>query len=179
MEAVGIPSAHVLGHSFGGRVAIALAAEYPCRIRKLVLVASAGIRPRRSVNYYVKVGTVKLVAGLFSPRLWGSLAHRARSALNGWAGSRDYRQAGPLRPTMVKVVNEDLRPLLESIRVPTLIVWGDRDPEVPEAAARIMAQGIRGSRLEIFNGAGHFLFADMPDRFAGLVCEFLREGAAE
>jgi pimeloyl-ACP methyl ester carboxylesterase len=70
-------------------------------------------------------------------------------------------------------VGEDLRSILSSIRVPTLIIWGDRDQEVPFSSMQIMAHGIVGSRLEVLEGAGHFPFIDSPDRFGRLVREFL------
>ncbi len=178
MHVVGIRSAHVLGHSFGGRVAIALAAHFPQRVRRLVLVASGGIRPWRTARYYVTVGAAKLVRRLFAPSIWGHRGERLRSALLNRFGSRDYRQAGPMRPTLVKLVNEDARPLLVEVRAPTLIVWGNRDREVPEASMRIMARGIRGARLEILEGAGHFPFVEMPEPFVRLVGDFLREEAA-
>ena len=175
MDAVGIPSAHVLGHSFGGRVAIALAAHFPERVRRLVLVASGGIRPRRTARYYVTVGAAKVARRLFAPSIWGRWGERLQGALLDRFGSRDYRQAGPLRPTLVKLVNEDARPLLAKVRAPTLIVWGGRDREIPETSMRIMARGIRGARLEILEGAGHFPFAEMPEPFVRLVGDFLGE----
>ncbi|MDE2180696.1 MAG: alpha/beta hydrolase [candidate division NC10 bacterium] len=173
MDCVGIPMASLIGHSFGGRIALALAARWPERVRNLVLVASAGIRPRRGLLYYVKVGAVKLAKRLFSLPLWGRLGERVVGELYGRIGSRDYRNAGPMRATLVKVVGEDLRGILASVRVPTLIIWGDRDQEVPFSAMEIMARGIQGSRLEVLEGAGHFPFVDSPDRFGRLVREFL------
>lgn len=173
MDRVGIPTADLIGHSFGGRIALVLAAQRPDRVRRLVLVASAGIRPRRGLLYRVKVGSVKLAKRFFSPPLWGRLGERIVAELYRRIGSRDYRNAGPMRATLVKVVGEDLRTLLSSIRVPTLIIWGDRDQEVPFSSMEVMVRGIQGSRLEVFEGAGHFPFIDRPDRFGQVVREFL------
>ena len=173
MDRVGIPEASLVGHSFGGRIALVLAAQRPDRIRDLVLVASAGIRLRRGLLFRAKVGAVKLTKRLFSLPLWGRLGERIVTGLYGRVGSRDYRSAGPMRATLVKVVAEDLRGILSAIRVPTLIIWGDRDQEVPFSSMQIMARGIQGSRLEVFEGAGHFPFIDSPDRFSRVVREFL------
>jgi pimeloyl-ACP methyl ester carboxylesterase len=173
MDCVGIPMASLIGHSFGGRIALALTARWPERVRSLVLVASAGIRPRRGLLYHVKVGAVKLAKRLFSLPLWGRLGERVVGELYGRIGSRDYRNAGPMRTTLIKVVGEDLRGILASVRVPTLVIWGDRDQEVPFSAMESIARGIQGSRLEVLEGAGHFPFVDSPDRFSRLVREFL------
>lgn len=175
MDCVGISDASLVGHSFGGRIALVLAAQRPDRIRNLVLVASAGIRPRRGLVFRVKAGAVKLVKRLFSLPLWGRLGERVVAGLYGRVGSRDYRNAGPMRATLVKVVAEDLRGILSAVRAPTLIIWGDRDQEVPFSSMEIMVRGIQGSRLELFEGAGHFPFIDSPDRFSRVVREFLCE----
>ena len=173
MDRVGIPVASLVGHSFGGRIALVLAAQRPDRIKNLVLVASAGIRPRRGLLYHVKVGAAKLAKRLFSLPLWGRFGERVIAGIYGRIGSRDYRNAGPMRATLVKVVAEDLREILSSVRVPTLIIWGDRDQEVPFSSMQIMACGIQSSRLEVLEGAGHFPFVDRPDRFSQVVREFL------
>ena len=165
MDCIGVSSASVLGHSFGGRIALALAARSPHRVRKLILVASAGIRPRRRPGRLVKSLAGKLGTRVFSHPLWGPLGERIVSAVARRIGSRDYRNAGRMRPILVKVVNEDLRDILPSVRVPTLIIWGDSDPGIPRSSMEIMAKGIGGSRLQVMEGAGHFPFRDRPDRF--------------
>jgi len=171
-----IQSPNLLGHSFGGRIALALAAQSPHRVRRLVLVASAGIRANLRPRYYLKVGAVKLAKRVFSFPIWGRLGERILSTVHQRVGSRDYRNAGQMRRTLVRVVNEDLRDILSSIQAPTLIIWGDRDLEVSRSSMEIIAGGIRGSQLEIMEGAGHFPFVDMPERFGKLVRDFLCRG---
>lgn len=173
MDSTRIPSASVLGHSFGGRIALALAAHSPHRVRHLILVASAGIRPRRGLGYSLRVAGAKLGKRLFSSPMWGRLGDRILFAISQRVGSRDYLNAGRMQATLVKVVNEDLRGILPSIRVPTLIIWGDRDQEVPRSSMEIMAQGIKDSRLEVMEGAGHFPFIDRSEAFGRMVRDFL------
>jgi len=176
MQETGVAGAALVGHSFGGRIAITLAAKQPARVSRLVLVASAGIRPRRRLGYYVRVGAVKLVRWFFSLPGWGAAGQRMISKMYDRFGSRDYRAAGPMRPTLVKVVNEDLTPLLPAVQAPTLILWGDQDRDVPRSAMEIMAARISHARLVVFEGAGHFPFLDMPEKFCETVKGFLRAG---
>lgn len=178
LQRLGIPRAHLFGHSFGGRIAIRMAAEQPERVSRLVLVASAGIRPRRGAGYYGRVAAAKLARWFFSLPGWGAAGRRIISRVYGRFGSRDYRAAGPMRPTLVKLVNEDLTAVLPAIQAPTLILWGDRDQEVPRGAMEIMAARIPGARLRVFGGAGHFPFVDAPEEFGRTVREFLRAGGA-
>jgi pimeloyl-ACP methyl ester carboxylesterase len=178
MDHLGVLVADVIGHSFGGRVALVLAARYPERVRRLVLVASAGIRPRRGFARAAKIWGIRWARRLLSLQVVRAVGGGLASRLAHRIGSRDYRTAGPLRATLVRVVNEDLRSLLPSIRSPVLIVWGDRDQEIPRASMELMARGLRRARLEVLEGAGHFPFLDMPDRFEALVRQFLGvEGA--
>ncbi|HSD51538.1 MAG TPA: alpha/beta hydrolase, partial [Candidatus Methylomirabilis sp.] len=158
--------------------AIALAAAEPSRISRLVLVAGAGIRPPRGAGYYLRVVSGKLVKRFFSLPGWGATGQRIIAKVSGRVGSRDYQAAGTMRPTLVKLVNEDLTPILSTIRAPTLILWGDRDQEVPRSAMETMATKIPQSRLVVFSGAGHFPFLDAPEEFCRTVREFLQAGGS-
>jgi pimeloyl-ACP methyl ester carboxylesterase len=83
-----------------------------------------------------------------------------------------------MRPTLVKLVNEDLTPVLPAIQAPTLILWGDRDQEVPRSAMETMATKIPQSRLVVYSGAGHFPFLDAPEEFCRTVRGFLQAGGS-
>lgn len=177
LREAGIARAAFLGHSLGGRIAIQLAARHPALVSRLVLVASAGIRPPRGPGYAARVASAKLVKWFFGLPVWGRAGQRIISKVSGRLGSRDYRAAGPMRPTLVKVVNEDITPRLAAIQAPTLVLWGDQDREVPRSAMEIMAAGIPQSRLVILGGAGHFPFLDLPEEFCRTVKGFLQQGS--
>ncbi len=81
-----------------------------------------------------------------------------------------------MRPTLVRLVNEDLGGLLHAIQAPTLILWGDQDEDVGRGAMLAMASSIGGARLLVFPGAGHFPFQDQPEPFCRALEGFLREG---
>jgi len=165
-----IDRVYVIAHSFGGRVAIVLASSYPELVGKLVLVNSAGLIPKRRLNYYLKVYSFKLLKRLFL------LLGMDLTPLYRIWGSKDYREAGPLRPIFVRVVNQDLRNHLPLIRCPTLLVWGDEDRETPLYFGEIMEREIPKAKLFVFKGAGHFSYLERLDEFNKMVLEFLKGG---
>jgi pimeloyl-ACP methyl ester carboxylesterase len=79
---------------------------------------------------------------------------------------------------MVKLVNADLRPLLGRLRAPTLLIWGERDEETPLRDGRLMESMIPDAGLVVFEGSGHFAYAEQPDRFGRVVDVFLRGATA-
>lgn len=173
MDRLHLARPHLICHSFGGRVAIMLAAHHPDRVGKLVLVASAGVRGRRSLKARVKWAISRLGKGI--GRYGGRLGVKLRDRIYHRIESQDYTNAGSLRPTLVKVVNEDLRPLLPRIESPTLLIWGEQDRDVPLSAAKIMARSIPQAQLVVFENAGHFPYLDQFNRFRLLVGRFLRD----
>ncbi|MDI3257447.1 MAG: alpha/beta hydrolase [Kyrpidia sp.] len=173
MDRLGIAKAHVIGHSFGGRIGIVLASSRPDRVEKMVLVDAAGIRPRRSWKYYVRVYTFKTLRAAYQ-RVPGKNREERLSKLYARFGSKDYREAGPMRSIMVRVINEDLRPLLPRISVPTLLIWGDRDRDTPLWMGRIMEQEIPDAGLVVLSGAGHFSYLDRFQDFCVIVERFFK-----
>jgi pimeloyl-ACP methyl ester carboxylesterase len=170
-RSAGFESLSVLGHSFGGKVALALTTSYPELVKRLVIVASPIVRlplegsaRGRSKSYEALRTAAKLV-----PPLRGRILDWARNRY----GSSDYREAGPLRPTLVRVVNEDWRPALPAVHVPVLLIWGSEDTEVPLRVAEEAMQSLPNAELLVLEGAGHFPFLDQPDAFAEAVTRFL------
>lgn len=158
LDALGWERVDVVAHSFGGRVAAKLAAETPGRVGRLVLVAAAGLRPRRTLRYRVRTALLKL--GKWLARLGGPPAERLRQRLVHSFASRDYLAAGPLRETFVRVVREDLSGDFRRISAPTLLVWGSEDRETPLEQGKRLAGLIPDSDLLVVEGAGHYVFAD-------------------
>lgn len=176
MDEVGVSCPAVLiGHSNGGRVAIALAAAEPWRVSRMILIDSAGIRPKRTFTYHRKVAMAKI--GKHAARLLGAPGRRLRDLLVGRAASADYAAALPqMRPTFVKLVNSDLRELLPQVKAPTLLIWGDADTATPLADAHLMERLIPDAGLVVFEGAGHFSYLDQQARFARIAQHFIGEG---
>jgi pimeloyl-ACP methyl ester carboxylesterase len=164
---------HLIGHSFGGQVSIQLAATAPERVGKLVLVCSAGIRMRPALATRLKRTAARFGKWLAAHGGW--IGEKARAAIYRRVQSQDYASAGPLRSTLVRVITEDLTPLLPRIAAPTLLVWGAQDRDVPLTAGQVMVRLIPAAQLAIFENAGHFAYLDQFDRFRLLVRRFLRE----
>ena len=175
LQRLGIEHAHLLGHSHGGRVGIAIAAQYPQLVDKLVLVDSAGIRPPRTLRLRLRGATARAGRQLLSHRLAGAPGRRALHALYTSLGMSDYANAGPLRATFVRIVNEDLSGRLPAIAAPTLVVWGSGDTETPLWMGERMAQTIPNARLVILENAGHYCFLDSPRSFEASVLDFLAD----
>lgn len=148
----------VVGHSFGGRVAIKLAKN--SRVAGLVLVDSAGLKPKRTLGYYIKVGVYKILKKL-------------KIAVS--MGSEDYKKlSGSMKKTFVNVVNEDLTKLTKSITQPTMLIWGEKDRVTPLYMMRKLEKNIKKHVSVIFENCGHFCFLEEPTRFYSLITEFAR-----
>lgn len=170
---LGIGRPAILGHSFGGRVAIKLAAARPDAVDRLVLVDAAGVLPRRTAGRVIRRAASRFANGL--GRRFGRPGQAIRGAIVRRIASPDYLNAGPLRATFVAIVNEDLRPVLGGISCPTLLIWGDRDDDTPLADARTMEKLIPNASLLVLKNAGHFSYLDQYGRFRLAVIPFLSD----
>jgi pimeloyl-ACP methyl ester carboxylesterase len=140
-------------------------------VEKLILVNSAGIRPRRKARYYRRVALAKVGKAL--GRFAGLPGRRLQARIVRSTASPDYLSAGELRSTFVRVVNEDLAPLLPKIAVPTLLLWGGRDEETPLSQGRLMEKLIPDAGLVVFERAGHYSYIDEPDAFGRVARNFV------
>lgn len=170
----GIENPILLGHSFGGRVALLYSSRNP--VRKVILADAAGIRPRRSVEYYVKVYSYKLYKKILPLLVGRKKAEQQLEAYRKKAGSEDYRNvSGMMRNIFVKVVNEDLRHVMPRIAAPVLLIWGENDTATPVGDAKMMNKRIKDSGLVVFKNAGHYSFLDKPYDFMAVIDSFLSD----
>ncbi len=172
---------NIVAHSFGARIALVLAAGHPEAVRKLVITGGAGLRrpsnardSKRTARYKrftAILNRVKAVPAL-SP-----VAERLQTALRNRYGSPDYVKLNEvMRKTFVRVVNEDLTPLLPKIQSPTLLIWGDADTETPLWMGQMMEKNIPDAGLVVFEGGTHYAFLEQWQRFALIVKQFIMEG---
>src|SRR5262245_23409236 len=171
LDELAVKRAHVVGHSHGGRVAIALAADQPERVGRLLLVDSAGIRPRRGWRYRRRVAVAKVgrvIGKLRSP------GRRIQDRMRARVASRDYLEASEaMRGTFRAVIAADLRERMPRIAAPTLLVWGDRDYDTPLWMGQEMERLIPDAGLVVLEGAGHYSYADSPGQFGAVARRFL------
>lgn len=151
------PRVIVVGHSFGGRVAVRLAASYPERVGGLVLTAAPLHRSRDAARPRMRLRWARQLART------GLIRAEKLEALRQRYGSEDYRAAtGVMRAVLVRTLREDYSDSLRGIRCPVELVWGDDDSEVPVAVARQLAHELPVSNLVVCPGAGHLTPLTVP-----------------
>lgn len=195
LVALGHRRATVVGHSLGGGVAMQFSYEYPPFAERLVLVSSGGLG--REVHLMLRAATLpgsELVLPVISTqrlnRVGGALAHalgrlglRAGPDLaemaKGYASLSDAGARMAFIHTLRAVldiggqrVNANDRLYLAEL-LPSLIIWGDRDPLIPVAHAEVAHRELPGSQVEIFEGSGHFPQLHDPIRFGHRLIDFI------
>jgi len=161
----------LVGHSFGGRIAIKGTARGKFAPEKLVLIASAGVAQRKtlrvsSLKVLAKVGKL---ATLPLPR---SVKTKLRNRLYESIKS-DYANAGALKDTFVNVISENLSSAAEDIKIPALLIWGSADTETTLEEGVRLSELIHGSKLELLQAAGHFVHREHPERVVKMMLAFL------
>ncbi len=160
----------LVGHSFGGRVAIRLAADFPSFVKKLILVDSSGLRldpyKRKAITRFAKI---------LRPAFALPLLKALRPRIYHMLGAEDYLATPELKSTFINIIEEDLTDALPKINHKTLIVWGGQDREAPLRAGQIMQNLIPNASLMIFPKAGHFCFMDEPEEFVKVLDKFVRD----
>lgn len=162
----------VIGHSNGGALAIRAISLDKLHPKKLILLAASGIRtghaPRRTVlKIIAKTGNL---ATIWMPERY---RQGLRKSLYNTAGS-DMLVAPHLEETFKKTVRQDVKADAARLNLPTLLIYGSDDKAVPVEHGQQYADLIKGSRLEIIKGAGHFLHVDAADKINGLIKEFIK-----
>jgi pimeloyl-ACP methyl ester carboxylesterase len=195
LNALGHERATCVGQSFGGGVVMQMAYQFPERCERLVLVSSGGLGPE--VNFLLRAlsvsGTDQVLSLACASRVQEAVARVAgwlrRVGLStGPAGEEVWRSYASLADadsrqaffrTLRAVVDLDGQTVAAADRfylaahIPTLIVWGDRDGLIPVRHARAAHEAIPGSRLEIFEGVGHYPHCEAPARFVDVLADFI------
>ncbi|MFI3316283.1 MAG: alpha/beta hydrolase [Rikenellaceae bacterium] len=162
----------LMGHSFGGRVSILYASQYEAD--KIILIDAAGIVPKRSAKYYLKVYSFKFMRTLCQTFLPKATAQKIIDKKRSKSASADYNNASPtMRAILSKVVNEDLKSVMPKIKASTLLFWGDADTATPISDARAMEKLIADAGLVVAAGCGHYSFLENRGLFTAVIKNFL------
>lgn len=174
LSALSIERPTLIGHSNGGRVVIDLLANEGYDAKRAVLIDSAGIIPKRSLGYRIKVFRYKLGKKLISA-FCGKNKDAVLERYKRSHGSADYKNvSGVMRDSMVKLVNTDLEPSLHKISVPTLLIWGENDTATPLSDGKRMNELISDSGLVVLEGGSHWAFAEQGGKTLAVLLSFLR-----
>ena len=160
MDEQGLKQAVLLGHSFGGRISIQLAAAFPERVLAMVLINGHGLRLPPPLSASLKTKGMGFLRSLI--KFFDSVS--GSTLFKDWFvprfASPDYLKAGVLRKTFVKVVNEDLTSEAAGIKVPSFLLWGGADTETPLALGQRLHDLIKNSELVVLPEAGHNMHLD-------------------
>ncbi len=163
IKLLNIKSVHLVSHSFGGRIAIILSALKQINIKTLTLVASAGIKPKKSFKTRFQIAHYKLLKKIV----------KNKQKLNKF-GSNNYKQLNPsMKKVFVKIVNENLIGYLNYISCPTIIVWAKDDKETPFYMAKILNKNIKNSGIILLKGGGHFAYLKHHNQFVKILEYFI------
>ena len=152
----------IMGHSFGGRIAIRYSANHS--IEKLVLFGSPCIRIQEELPLYVKMlKSAKKLPGL----------NELGEYMKKYIGSRDYKAASPMmRKILVNVVNEDLSKYAREIEEPTLLIWGEQDTEAPLKDAKELEKIMIDAGLVVLPGT-HYAYLENLGQVINILNNFL------
>jgi pimeloyl-ACP methyl ester carboxylesterase len=162
-----------IGHSFGCRVGLQLAARHPGLVDGLFLIAAAGLPRTRSLPERARIAA----------RRWAFRAARRltsegprRERLRAQFGSADYTRAGKLRPILVKTVGEDLSEVAGAVRVPSVLLYGDQDSETPPEIGARLNRLMPQSRLIVLRGFDHWsVLTDGRHQIVQRLSEFVEQ----
>lgn len=153
----------IMGHSFGGRIAIIYASRN--EVERVVLFGSPCIRKEVKPSLKLRMlKTLKKIPGI--------------NKLEGFAknhmGSRDYKNASEvMKKILVNVVNEDLSECAKKINVPTLLIWGDRDTEAPVEDAKELEKIIPDAGLIVLPNSTHYAYLENLPQVINILNNFL------
>jgi pimeloyl-ACP methyl ester carboxylesterase len=155
----------LLGHSFGGQVAVQAAADYPELMSAVILVAPALNRNDKSIGTR---GIETFSSLMHQPLHWLPKSWRFK-LLKGF----DYTQSSPAQQAILKVIlREDMRRLLPQLQQPTLLVWGEKDRQLLGNGKELISH-IPHGRLKLMYDVGHHPHTENPRLLYQLVSRFV------
>jgi pimeloyl-ACP methyl ester carboxylesterase len=170
-EKEGLSQIFLLGHSFGGSVATKLSVKYPEKVKKLILVDSAGIRKKRLKKEIQKAVAHFLNRFSFLPfyQFVRKIAYRTL-----FRHSDYLLTEGVMKETYLNIIKEDISAIFSQISVPTLLIWGREDCITPLRHAYFIKKQIAGAQLEIIPNVRHNPQKEAPEILAEKIINFIK-----
>jgi len=162
-----------IGHSFGCRVGLQLAANHPELLKAMCLISGAGLKRRRKLHskiyFHLKIKLFKLLKKI-TPN--GAFKDKLISKF----GSKDYKNAGEMRNIFIRVVNEDLTEQAEKVKCPTMLIYGQNDTQTPPEFGKRFSSLIKGSKLFLLDGQDHYsVLENGRHQVIKLLSKFIKE----
>ncbi len=165
----------LIGHSFGGRLAIVLNGYIKLFLPKVLLIDSAGIPPKKTIRSIFRKYSYRFLKKIqyFLPK------RKRKQYLNflfsKYASFDYYNLPSSMRLTFQQIIREDLRKYLNNITSEVLLLWGKEDKDTPIRDAYIMKKKIPNSELIVFERSGHFSYLENPYLTVKIILAFLKE----
>ena len=173
---LGVAKFTLIGHSFGGQIAIQFAVDHPEKLETLILIASAGVRRTPGIAKKLVMAVAKLMSFVLYIIPFKDLRMNVKNALYMLIRRRDYvKTQGIMREVFKKVITQDLTAKFANIRTRTLLIWGEKDELTPVQDAYLMNELIANSKLEIIPGAKHALNFEMPEKLCDFIVSFAKK----
>jgi pimeloyl-ACP methyl ester carboxylesterase len=164
LNTIEIKKTTMIGHSFGGSIALLLAVKQPNLVESLILIDSAGVRGTSKRKQAMNV-----LASFVRPIFRLGCMQPMRQWIYKKIGSEDYLTLPGMRETYKKVISQDITPFLSTVKQKTFLIWGEDDKFTPVSDANSMKQSIPNATLSVIPHAGHFCFLDQPEEFKKIV----------
>lgn len=166
----------ILGHSFGGQVAVNVISANPLFFNNLILIGAAIIRPKKYLKRFIFFIISKIGKLFFEIPIFSNLAKIARKILYRITGSSDYlNSCGVQRSIFKKITHQDFRHLLPKISIPTLVVWGREDKQTKLSHGKKIAKLLQNAELKIIDNGGHGLHKQNTEELANIICKFIKK----
>lgn len=167
-KTLGIENFTLLGYSFGGALSVKITVKYPQRVQRLFLVAAAVIRKKTAqksfstkIAKFIKLFYFLPYYSFFRKAVYKFIIRKS-----------DYVYTeGIMKETYLNVIVEDVSYNLPFIKVPTVIIWGDKDQSVPMEDAHLVNEKVKNSKLVVIPGADHLMHRQMPEILAEKILE--------
>ena len=173
LAAMDVTDARLIGFGLGGYIAAELATMNPSRLKALVLVGAAGLQPKEGeILDQMMLSHRKYIEESFrdAETYTATFGEEPPDDVRDlWDFSREMTARITWKPYMF---NRRLEPLLGEMRMPTLLVWGEKDKVVPKACAEQYAAALPKATTVVVDGAGHVVEMEEPDQLAALVADF-------